>query len=472
MTTAAEPTAADAAPPAGETAPAADTLASLNLKAGHAAVCGLQWGDEGKGQIVDMLTDRFDVVARYNGGNNAGHSVHVGDEKFALHLLPSGVIHPGQLNVIGNGVVVDPTPETGILKEIAGLRERGVDLGENLRISARAHCVMPYHREEDRLREAAAAAPGNGDDAKSIGTTGRGIGPCYADKAHRTTAVRMCDLVDPDMLKRRLARVLPIKAAVLKALAEVSGLQPDLPDADDLLARAMSWGEALRPHVCDTRHLLADAEDAGKRVLFEGANAVLLDVDHGTYPFVTSSSTSPLGIAAGTGLPTYRLTTVLGVAKAYVSRVGGGPHPTEQDNAVGQHLREVGQEYGTTTGRPRRTGWIDLVALRYAAQLAGCTGLVMTGLSVLAGLATLRLCTGYKLDGEILRHYPADAATLERLEPVYDEMPGFAGPVDAVRGYDDLPEAAKAYVDRVESTVGVPVKLVCVGRRRDQVLVK
>jgi adenylosuccinate synthase len=454
-----------------QSAPVAELAAQrLGLEAGHGAVVGLQWGDEGKGQIVDLLTTRFDAVARYNGGNNAGHSVHVGEQKFALHLIPSGIINPGNLNVIGNGVVVDPSPVTGILKEIAGLRDRGVEVGDNLRISSRAHVVMPYHKIEDALFDVAVSQKWQG--TTPIGTTGRGIGPCYADKAYRQTAIRMGDLVQPDVLREKLRKVVSIKNVTLGAMARHTGGQYEPFDADQLCDEVLGWGLQLAQHITDTRRLLADLQAQGQRILFEGANAALLDVDHGTYPFVTSSHTSALGIGPGTGLYPSKLANVVGVAKAYTSRVGGGPHPTEQDNAVGEHIRNVGKEFGTTTGRPRRCGYLDLTAVRYTAQLNGCTALVLTGLSVLSGLETLKVCVGYELDGTRHDDFIPDADLLEAATPIYEDLPGFTEPTGEARRFDDLPANAQAYVKKVEAFVGVPVKIVCVGPRRDQVIVR
>jgi len=441
----------------------------LPLEPGHAAVVGLQWGDEGKGQIVDLLTERYDLVARYNGGNNAGHSVHVGDEKFALHLLPSGITYPDKTCVVGNGVVVDPSPETGILKELATLAQRGITPGPRLRISERAHVVMPYHKREDALLEAALAAASG---SEKIGTTGRGIGPCYADKAHRSTAIRVGELLETDVLTDKLARIVKLKNATLGALASVAGEDFEPFDANELTRQAIGWGQQLKEHICDTRLLLHDAEQAGKSILFEGANAALLDVDHGTYPYVTSSTTSALGVATGSGLAPRKLNNVLGVAKAYVSRVGGGPHPTEQDNPTGQHIQKVGNEFGTTTGRPRRCGWFDASAVKYTAQLNGLTGLIITGLSVLADLDELNICVGYDYRGQRLPAFPPEARILEQATPVYETLPGFKGPTGGVSTYDDLPDNARKYIDFIEGFVGTPVVMVCVGPKRSQTLVR
>lgn len=444
-----------------------DRLQHFGLDPSHTAVVGLQWGDEGKGQLVDLLTDSFDVVVRYNGGNNAGHSVHLGDQKFALHLLPSGILYPDKINVIGNGVVVDPSLETGILKEIAALNERDIDVTQRLRISDRAHMVMPYHKLEDKLYDLAIAQIG---ETLPIGTTGRGIGPCYADKALRSTAIRMGELLDLPRLKIKLKRVVMMKNLLLKALAEQCGEAFEPFVADDLFKLAESQAEKLGPHITDTFVLLHEAMRDGKRLLFEGANAALLDVDHGTYPFVTSSSTSVLGSGPGSGVPAANLKNVMGVAKMYTSRVGGGPHPTELEDKVGEHIRTKGNEFGTTTGRPRRCGWLDLTAVRYSAQLNGCTGLCTTGLSVLAGLKTLKVCVGYEYKGQRLDRFPADVEVLENATPIYEELPGFEGLTGNVQSFDELPPEAKAYIQKVEDFVGIPVKVVCVGPRRDQAL--
>ena len=442
----------------------------MALEDGHAAVVGLQWGDEGKGQLIDLLAERFDVIARFNGGNNAGHSVQVDGQKFALHLLPSGITRPGKLNVIGNGVVVDPTPETGIQKELAALSAKGIDIGpDRLRISDRAHVVMPYHRVEDGLMDRAYAEAAGTDP---IGTTGRGIGPCYADKATRSTAIRMRDLLDRDVLRRKLVPIVRLKNVMLGALAKECGEAFDRFDAEALIDQAAGWGEGLRPMISDVRRLLWDEQAEGKRVLFEGANAALLDVDHGTYPFVTSSTTSVLGAPTGSGLAGTHLREVFGVAKAYCSRVGGGPHPTELDDATGERIREVGREFGTTTGRPRRVGWLDLTAVRYTAQLNGVTALVITGVSVLAGLDALKVCVAYELDGERVDDFLPDADMLARATPVYETLPGFDGDTGSATSFNDLPDAARAYVQRIEDFVGVPVRVVCVGPAREQAIVR
>lgn len=442
----------------------ASPIDSLKLGNGHAAVVGLQWGDEGKGQIVDLLADTFNIVSRYNGGNNAGHSVHIGDQKFALHLIPSGILYPKTTNVVGNGVVVDPA---GILKEIATLRERGVKVEENLRISNRAHAVLPYHKIEDQLYDQAVAQAW---ESGGIGTTGRGIGPCYADKAIRTTAIRVGDLLRPDELRQKLRKTVTIKNVMLGALAKQCGREYTPFSADALTDEYAAYGKQLAIHITDTTALLLDAIDSKKRILFEGANATLLDVDHGTYPFVTSSSCASLGIYAGSGVPGGTLSHVIGIVKSYTSRVGGGPHPTELKDATGDRIREIGKEFGTTTGRPRRVGWLDLCAIRYTARLSGVTAIASTGLSVLAGLPKLKVCVGYKLDGKELPSFPADSGVLSVAEPIYKELDGFEQALGNCRKFSELPAAARRYIEFVEEFVDVPVKLVCVGRRRDQIL--
>ncbi len=448
------------------TDPLDETVSRLVANHAHACVVGLQFGDEGKGQVVDALTGYFDLVVRYNGGNNAGHSVRIGEQKFALHLIPSGVLNPKAVNVVGNGVVIDPE---GIVGEIDALTARGVTIGDNLRISDRAHVVMPYHKLQDRLMELVLGRL-HGQTAQ-IGTTGRGIGPCYADKAQRTTAIRMHELIDEPVLRRRLHTAVEVKNVMLAALAAHVGEPFDRIDPDALFEQYRELARRLAPHVCDTTQLLTSARLEGRRILFEGANAALLDIDHGTFPYVTSSNTTSLGIYPGAAVPGGTVGEVLGVAKCYTSRVGGGPSATQiEDQQVADHLRQVGNEFGTTTGRPRRIGWMDLVAVRYAAKLNGCTGIVCTGLSVLCDLPALKVCVGYRVDGRELTHFPADAGLLERVEPIYQTVEGFAGPIDHCRRYEDLPAGARAYIEAVEAFVGVPVRAVCVGPAREQII--
>lgn len=446
---------------------APDLLRSLKMETGHCAVVGLQWGDEGKGKVVDLLAMQFDVTARYNGGANAGHSVQVGDKRYALHLIPSGILSDKAINVLGNGVVIDPAQ---LVKEITGLREEGVTIGDNLKISDRAHLVFEYHKVQDVLYDQALAKAMGGDAA--IGTTGRGIGPCYADKALRSMAIRVGDLLDESALRDKLKRVIAVKNTVLASLAKQCD-QPFTPfDVDAVLKDTLEYAKVLRPHICDSAHLLHTSMDAGKRLLFEGANATLLDIDHGTYPFVTSSNCSSLGVHTGTGVPGHKVTNVLGIVKAYQTRVGGGPMPTELEGETADRIREVGKEYGTTTGRPRRVGWLDLVALKYTATLSGATGIALMLMDVLSGLPELKLCTSYQHNGETLTNFPADAGVLDSLTPVYETVPGFDEPIDECKRFSDLPENALAYIKRIEQFVGVPVSLVSVGPRRDQTVLR
>ena len=431
----------------------------------HAAVVGLQWGDEGKGKVVNLLTDDYDVVVRYNGGANAGHTVVIGGQKYALHLVPSGILNPDKLNVIGNGVVVDPA---ALLEEIDTLASRGVEIGLNLRISDRAHLVFPYHKQQDALMEAAVLA--SRGDEKKIGTTGRGIGPAYADKAIRTTALRVCDLYDPGRFVDQLRHTVRVKNAMNAALAGLGECEFEPVDAELLAERYLDYAGVLRPHVCDTGALLHGCMREGRRLLFEGANACMLDVDHGTYPYVTASSCSSQGIYTGTGVPGGSVRRVIGIVKAYTTRVGGGPFPTELEDELGARIRERGHEYGTTTGRARRCGWLDLVMLRYSARLSGASELALMLLDVLSGFERVRVCTGYKLAGRVLEEFPADAETLRRVTPVYEEVGGFAGEITGCRHFEELPPEALAYVRLIERAVGVPVKIVSVGPDRSQTL--
>ncbi|MEX2219783.1 MAG: adenylosuccinate synthase [Phycisphaerales bacterium] len=432
------------------------------------AVIGLQWGDEGKGKAVDLLAAEHDAVVRYNGGANAGHSVVVGGTRYSLHLVPSGILYPGKLAVIGNGVVVDPEK---LIQEIDGLTQKGVD-ASGLVVSSRAHVVAPYHKAEDELREEllkSAAEAGDGE-TQELGTTRRGIGPAYADKVQRATAVRMGDLLKPAVLRERVALACVFKNSALAGLASRAG-RPFTPFDPGPLADAMlGWGERLRPRIQDTAYLLHDLLAQNKRILFEGANATLLDVDHGTYPYVTSSSCAALGIGPGTGISERRLGRVLGVMKAYTTRVGRGPMPTELTDDTAHRIRERGREYGTTTGRPRRVGWVDLVAVRYAAMLNGITGIVLTMLDVLDGLPTLRACTAYRVNGAETGRYLPDAHDLAGAEPVFTDFNGFSADLSAMRSRADLPDAARRYLDFVEEYVGVPIQLVGVGPGREQTI--
>jgi adenylosuccinate synthase len=434
---------------------------------GAVAVVGLQWGDEGKGKIVDLLTPDFDLVVRYNGGANAGHSVQVGDQRYALHLIPSGILFPDKLNVLGNGVVVDPAV---LLSEIADLKARGITIGRNLRISDRAHVVLPYHKLQDHLMDRALGQARG--DASKIGTTGRGIGPCYADKALRSTAIRMGDLLDPDALRYKLKHIAFIKNKMLAALAQACSEPFGQFSADQLAEEFADYGRQLAEHVCDTTSLLHESLDRKQRILFEGANATLLDIDHGTYPFVTSSNCSSLGVGTGAGVPASKLSHVLGIVKAYSTRVGGGPMPTELLDDTGQRIRDLGREYGTTTGRPRRCGWLDLVAVKYSATVSGASCIALMLLDVLTGFDKLQVCTGYMLDGKKLDAFPADPNVLSRVELLYEVVPGWTEPIADCRQFDDLPAAAQDYVRMIENFVSVPIVMMSVGPRRDQVVLR
>ena len=432
----------------------------------HTAVVGLQWGDEGKGKIVDVLTADHDVIARYNGGANAGHTVEVAGERYALHLIPSGILYPDKTCVIGNGVVVDPEK---LIEEMDRLRSRGVAIGaRNLLISDRAHVVMPYHKEQDAALEEFLADVAEGERGSlAIGTTRRGIGPAYADKISRSTAIRVGDLLDDAYLRDRLRVICRLRSAELAAL----GVRTSPLDPDALADRYAALGEQLRPHIVDSTYALHDALKGGRRILFEGANACLLDIDHGTYPYVTSSNCSTLGIPAGTGVPGDRIGRVLGIMKAYSTRVGAGPFPTELADSTGERIRERGREYGTTTGRPRRCGWLDLVAVRYSAMVCGATGVACTLFDVLTGFDELRICTRYRLaDGSITDRFIPDAHRLEQATAIYETLPGWT---EALREVDDrrqLPANAERYLAFIEEQLNLPIDMVSVGPDRKHTL--
>ncbi len=427
------------------------------------AVVGLQWGDEGKGKLVDRMASEHDAVVRYNGGANAGHSVVVGGERYALHLIPSGILSSQVKAVIGNGVVVDPEV---LLREIEGLRARGVDTS-NLIVSDRAHVVLQYHKDEDNLREALLTAGGG---SGAIGTTKRGIGPAYADKVQRSAGVRVGDLLRPEILREKIERACTYKRAATAEICRELGVESPAFDPGPVFERAVVLGRELEPMIDDTVYLLNGMIGEGKSLLFEGANATLLDVDHGTYPFVTSSNSSALGIHAGSGVPARALSRVVGVLKAYSSRVGSGPMPTELGDATGERIRERGREYGTTTGRPRRVGWLDLVAARYAAMINGTTELAVTLLDVLAGFDELKVCIAYELDGGRTERFIPDGHVLAGARPIYETLSGFGDEISDCRGVDELPGAARAYVERIEAFVGVPVCSIGVGPERSQTI--
>ena len=426
----------------------------------NTAITGLQWGDEGKGKIVDLMTPGHDIVVRYNGGANAGHTVVVGDETYALHLMPSGILSPDIQCVIGNGVVIDPTK---LLEEIDSLESRGIDTEQRLFVSNRAHVVLEYHKMLDGALEDFLAG---GRSGASIGTTRRGIGPAYADKVLRAPALRVGDLLHPEVLEERIRIACDLHSEQLSSLG-----WPERPDPEALIAECRDWGERLGGRIIDTTYFLNDAVKDGKRLLFEGANACLLDVDHGTYPFVTSSNCSALGIPAGTGLPASTVDRVMGIMKAYSTRVGAGPFPTELDNAIGEQIRERGREYGTTTGRPRRCGWLDLVAVRYAAMLCGTTSIACMLLDVLFGLDEVKVCTAYRLpDGSTTDRFIPDAHGLSGVEPIYETLPGWDGELDFDGDREQLPAGARRYLDFIEAYLEVPIEMVSVGPERTQTL--
>jgi len=418
-------------------------------------VIGAQWGDEGKGKIVDLLAERSDIIVRFHGGNNAGHTLVVGGEKTVLHLVPSGVLHHGKTCVIANGVVVDPLV---LLDEIDALRRRGfLGRDEDLRISEQAHLILPYHKAIDLARE---RLRGQG----KIGTTGRGIGPAYEDKMARI-GIRIVDLLEEDTFREKLSANLEEKNAYLRAI-----LGEDALDFAGMFDSYRRIGERLRPHVADTSRLLDREIRSGKRVLFEGAQGTMLDVDHGTYPFVTSSNCVSGAVLAGSGIAPGLLGRSLGITKAYTTRVGSGPFPTELDGPIGDRLRRDGDEYGATTGRPRRCGWFDAVVVRHATRLSGLDGLAITKLDVLAGLDPLRVCVAYRVDGARIEHVPASARALARAEPIYEDLPGF-GSLSNVGRLEDLPGNARRYLDRITELTGASVRIVSVGARREDTIV-
>ena len=418
-------------------------------------VIGAQWGDEGKGKVVDLLSPSMDFVARYQGGANAGHTIKWGDEEFVLHLIPSGIFHDGTDCVIGNGVVIDPA---ALMEEIGQVEALGYAVEGRLFISHNAHLIMPYHKALDQARE-------RWRDAEAIGTTGRGIGPAYVDKFARS-GIRVVDLLDRDVLRAKLTAAIEEKNTILKAVYGSEGL-----DIDQIVEEYVEFDRAIDPYVTDTAALLQDALADGKRVLAEGAQGALLDVDHGTYPYVTSSHPTAGGCCTGLGVPPTAVDRVIGIVKAYSTRVGNGPFPTELLDETGEQLRATGAEFGATTGRPRRCGWLDLVALSYTARLNGFTELAVTKLDVLSGLDELKVCTAYRLDGKTTTRFPTDLRTLERAEPVYETLPGFSGDLGAARQLGDLPATAQSYLDFVSERTGVPISVVSTGPKREETLV-
>ncbi len=421
-------------------------------------IVGAQWGDEGKGKIVDLLTREVDAIVRFHGGNNAGHTVIVGDKKYVLHLIPSGILHDGKKCFIGNGVVLDPA---AMCDEIDGLAGQGIAVSPvNLKISRKTHIIMPYHKLLDQAREAHKEA-GN-----KIGTTGRGIGPCYEDKAARI-GIRATDLADEALLKVKIERALEEKNALLSALYKKTPLT-----AEAVLAEVLPYARRLVPFLADVSHEIESCWSAGGKVMFEGAQGVHLDIDHGTYPFVTSSNSVSANAAAGSGIAPSRLSRVMGIVKAYTTRVGSGPFPTELSDSVGEHLQSVGHEYGATTGRKRRCGWIDIVILRESARLCGLTEIALTKLDVLSGLPRLSICTAYDYKSECLQYPPQMENSLAYVKPIYEQMPGWSGDISKAKKWSDLPREAQAYIERLEELVGVKISMVSVGPERDETIIR
>lgn len=414
-------------------------------------VVGTQWGDEGKGKITDFLAESAEVVARYQGGNNAGHTIMIDEKKYKLHLIPSGIFYDNKVCVIGNGMVLNPK---ALIEEINYIHEYNFTTN-NLKISDRAHVIMPYHLLLDELEE-------ERKGPNKIGTTRKGIGPCYMDKAARN-GIRIADLMDPVHFEKLLRHLMSEKNHLIEQVYGGQGLE-----VESILAEYLGYAEVLRPYVTDTSVVLNDAIDAGKRVLFEGAQGVMLDIDQGTYPFVTSSNPTAGGVCIGSGVGPTKIHHVIGVAKAYTTRVGDGPFPTELDNEIGAYIRDTGHEYGTTTGRARRVGWFDSVVLRHARRVSGITGLSLNSLDVLSGLDTVKICTGYKYKGVIIEHYPASLSMLAECEAVYEELPGWKEDITKVRTLHDLPENTRHYIERVSQLTGIPISIFSVGRNREQ----
>lgn len=420
-------------------------------------VVGLQWGDEAKGKLVDLLTPQFDIVARYQGGANAGHTVVAGDQTYKLHQIPSGILNGHVMNVITAGVVLNPRT---VLEEIDGLTARGLDLSRNLMISDRAHVVFPWHVEEDRVLDQSTA------DGENIGTTLRGIGPCYRDKVGRSFAIRMGDLIRPD-LAQKIEIITNSKRSLLQGMNQG---RPVTLDAAAIYGEFRGYAERLRPWIGDTTAYLLDAVESGKKVLFEGAQGSLLDIDHGTYPFVTSSNSSGVGVSAGSGVPGRWVKHVIGVIKCYSTRVGGGPFPTEQNNEAGEHIRQRGREYGTTTGRPRRCGWFDAVAARYTARLSGVDSLAIMMMDVLSDLSEIKVCVAYDIDGRRVTNFPAHVDDLRKAVPIYETLPGWQQEITGMTQLEQLPSKARAYLNRLSELLGCRVQFVSVGPDRAQTI--
>ena len=414
-------------------------------------VVGAQWGDEGKGKVIDVLSEEADILVRFQGGHNAGHTVIAGGEEFIFHLIPSGLLHPGKVGLIGNGVVVDPE---ALLQEMARLEARGIDVARSVKISDQAHVIFPYHKRLDLLEEAARTG--------RIGTTGRGIGPCYVDKSARS-GIRIGELCNAEAFPGRLRRAVEEKNRLLQALYQ----EPPL-SYDELLERYSAYAKRLAPHVVNGTRFLREAMAQGRRILFEGAQGTMLDLDHGTYPYVTSSNATAGGACTGAGVPPTAINKVIGVVKAYTTRVGEGPFPTEFPDALMQRIRTKGNEFGATTGRPRRCGWFDAVIARHAVWVNGCDAIAVTKLDVLDDMETIQVCTGYRVGSRTLDDIPADAALLAQCQPVYESLPGWRAETGEVSGFSELPLPAQRYLKRLEALLGVPICLISTGSKREQ----
>lgn len=414
-------------------------------------VVGTQWGDEGKGKITDFLSKKADIIARFAGGDNAGHTIKFGGETYKLHLIPSGIFYQDKISVMGNGLVINPK---SLVTELKGLQERGIDTS-NLRISNRAHIILPYHIHQDKAEEEA-----RGD--QKIGTTCKGIGPCYQDKVARI-GIRVADLLDKEVFEQKLRANVELKNRLFEKFYEVEGIS-----FEEIFEEYYGYGQEIAQYVTDTSKILNDILDEGGRVLFEGAQGVMLDIDQGTYPFVTSSNPVAGGVAIGAGVGPSKVARVVGVSKAYTSRVGDGPFPTELFDEVGHRIREVGREYGTTTGRPRRVGWFDTVVVRHSRRVSGITDLALNSIDVLSGLETVKICTAYEYNGEIITEYPANLHIIEQCKPVYEELPGWSEDITDVRSLDELPENARRYVERIVELTGIQLMTFSVGPAREQ----
>lgn len=418
-------------------------------------ILGAQWGDEGKGKMTDYLAQEAEVVVRFQGGNNAGHTVEVGEKQYKLHLIPSGILYGDKLNVIGNGVVVDPE---AFFTEIDYLNELGVKVTpENLIVSDRAHVIMPYHRILDALKE---KARGKND----IGTTGKGIGPCYTDKVERS-GIRIGDLIKPEVFKDKLEENIALKNEII---TKVYGEAPL--NFEEIYEAYTDYAKKLKPFVRDISVRVYDEIKAGRKVLFEGAQGTLLDIDYGTYPYVTSSNTTAGGVCNGTGIGPTMISNAVGIAKAYTTRVGKGPFPTELLDAMGDHIREKGHEYGVTTGRSRRCGWLDLVILKSSTRISGLTSFAVTKIDTLAGIDKIKVCVGYEYEGTVIDYFPGSLEDLAKCKPVYEEFDGWGEEIAEARSYEELPENAKKYLKRIEEFTGTPISIVSVGPRRDQTI--